>query len=137
MTLPYGEGGPPQRWKRGVAVGNMRSCLPSSVSLTREKHHFLWYSCHRQLFKFNSLRDAPPIGEAFLLSYCYLVMSPLAIFLFFHILFRSCEETPLFKRPIHHMTPSIPPPRKKIPQTFHCLWSFSRLFTAHAAFSGF
>ena len=38
---------------------------PSSVRSSPCHHHFLWYSCHWQLFQLDSLRDAPPQGKAF------------------------------------------------------------------------
>nr|DAF68072.1 MAG TPA: hypothetical protein [Caudoviricetes sp.] len=41
---------------------------PSSVRAEPCHHHFLWYSCHWQLFQLDSLRDAPPRGKAFTLS---------------------------------------------------------------------
>ena len=38
---------------------------PSSVRALPCHLHFLWYSCHWQLFQLDLLRDAPPQGKAF------------------------------------------------------------------------
>ena len=56
-----------RRYTNSPKISQHRFCVPpSSVSAAPSQHHFLRYSCHRQLLFFNSLRDAPPTGEALL-----------------------------------------------------------------------
>ena len=78
QTFPHGEGGPPPQavvdegsyGREQFAVYTVlsyrsRSGHPSSVSLTRASSTFYGIAATGSYIRFNSLRDAPPEGEAF------------------------------------------------------------------------
>ncbi len=60
-----GNHGSPEREARVRILSRARPVHPSSVSLTRASSTFCGIAATGSYFRFNSLRDAPPEGEAF------------------------------------------------------------------------
>ena len=60
-----GNHGSPEREARVRIPSRSRPVHPSSVSLTRASSTFCGIAATGSYFRFNSLRDAPPEGEAF------------------------------------------------------------------------
>ena len=95
-----------------------RTECPSSVRASPCQLHFLWYSCHRQLYLIPFAARRTARRGSFFSYYCRLVMLSLDFHFFFHILFKTCEKESLYHQSIAFLCACFTRQSKKLHRTF-------------------